>query len=113
MGTMPSRRTIHCLNLCLEERGKAGQIMLEVEILYEFDPGDRSFVYNQDQVYIGCPARATIVGVSAMRATGEDWDFTRKDRPDWFKWLDGVALDMVQEDEDLYSQHCLEQSLGV
>jgi len=99
--------------LYFEERGKGGQIMLEVEILYEFDPGDRSFMYGQDQTYIGSPARATITGVSVLHANGENWGFARKERLDWFKWLDRVALNMVRDDEDRYSQHCLEQSLGV
>lgn len=94
-----------------DECGKGGQVMLTAEILYEFDPGERSFVYNQDQPYIGRDPSATILGVRAIRVTGENWCFQREERPDWFAWIDKIAFNRIMEDEDHYEDLCAEEAL--
>lgn len=100
------------LNLCLEERGSNGRVQLEVEIYFHFDPGQRSS-YDADEPFIGRPASATILYVSAMSAESDTWAYNRYERPDWFQWLDRVAMHMVLDDEDYYMQHCVEQALGL
>ena len=87
----------------LEDCGKSG-VSLDVYICgtaYEGEPMVR--YYADGSGYPGSPPTFEVDRVYVEGASGEDWECERLDAPDWFKWLDAVALQIVL-DRDLENE---------
>jgi hypothetical protein len=71
-------------------------------------PGEPMVMYYPDGTgYPGSPPEFELVGVHCLSAWGENWEWERKDRPDWFSWLDRVIFDRLYCNQE-YEAKCLE-----
>ena len=79
----------------LEDLGKTGT-SLEIIICgtaYEGEPMVR--YYPDGSGYPGSPPTFEVDHVIVEEAWGEDWVAVRFDFPEWFEWLDAVALQII------------------
>jgi len=103
-----SNRTTR-LSAWLEEAGKGEQVYVEFECYGEFDPGESMVRYYSDgSGYPGCPPSVEYHGCYATRITGENYDYKRRDRLDWFELLDKIVDNLVMADLDHFECWMLE-----
>ena len=88
------------MKMLLEELGKGLNTCLEVEIDYDYTPGEPMVRYYADgSGYPGSDPYFEVTCVTVLKYTTDTHEFNREDRPDWFKALDEIALNFCQESE--------------
>lgn len=94
---MPIRGSFRYLDFTLEELGRS-RIGVDVEVTGWFEPGEEEVRYYPDgSGYPGSPDSFEIEIVTVVRAWGETWEYSRRERPDWFEFLD-FCIDISDED---------------
>lgn len=84
----------HEVKNTFEELGKRQSACLEVRIAVDCEPEER-----QSWDHPGSPDTVEVTGVTVTEYSNESIVVKRAERPDWFKWLDRVALKYVDHDE--------------
>lgn len=64
--------------------------------------------YPDESGYPGCSSDFEVEKIICEKAVGDNWEFIRDDRPDWFKDLDRIITDRVFSNPD-YERECLEK----
>lgn len=82
----------------LEELGKALNIALEVEVDYDFTPGEKMIRHLPDGGgYPGSPAELAITNVKVLTFTNDKYEFKRANNLGWFEVLDKLILRKYEE----------------
>lgn len=102
------QRTVS-IDFHLEELGKT-MLCVDVELSGHFCPGEPMVRYYPDgSGYPGSPDEFEFVSAYVTKAYGEDWILSRRDRPDWFEYLDKCIENKVYADLDNFEERCLER----
>lgn len=97
------------LNAWIEEAGKGQQVYVEFELHGELDPGEPMVRYYPDgSGYPGSLPYVEYHSCFVTRIIGENYDYKRRDRPDYFELLDKIVDRIVMADLDHYERWMLE-----
>lgn len=92
----------------LEELGRS-MIGVTFDVTGTAHPGEPMVRYYRDgSGYPGSPPEFELESVYCTEAWGETWEYTRRERPDWFEFLDKIIEHRLLGDCD-YERECLER----
>ena len=92
-----------------DEVGRGQQVYLEFELTGYLDIGEPAVRYRDGSCHPGTPAHVDYESVYVTRMVGEGYDYKRRDRPDWFAWLDSVVDVLILHDLYNYEEWMLEE----
>ena len=99
------------LNITLEELGQSEQLSVDVQLIYDFDPGEPMVRYYPDgSGYPGSPAYCEIVDIYVQAVYDCDGDKrTRKECGDWLPAITEIIRDIIFSNIEHYEERCLEE----
>jgi len=99
------------LYITLEEIGKSEQLSADVQLIYDYEPGEPMVRYYPDgSGYPGSPAYVEIVDIYVCAIYDHDGDKrTRKEIGDWMPVVRKLVEEVIYGDIERYEEMCLEE----